>query len=109
MEADDLLDLALSALGIGVISQYVVQKGNDVVILNIRSRTALRARPGDRVKVAGGGYVEKLAAVSWVQWRYYGPDDPDAVPPTGRELLSTPARWLEPHPLGHRDTPVSEP
>jgi hypothetical protein len=89
---DDLIDLALSAVGVREIVQWPVEKGNGLVLMNFVRRMTTRARIGDRIKVTGGGFVEKIADTGWVQWRYY-PEQGESPPLTGRAMQGPPARF----------------
>lgn len=95
-EGLDLLDRALAVFGIGPTSWWLVEKGNQVILLEIRSRTALRAENGDRVPVKGGGFVQRFDKnQGWVQWRWYG-DEESAPPLQGKVLQGPPARYRAP-------------
>lgn len=87
----DLLERALAQFGIGWYVSWPCISGNDVMVVRILSRNALRAQPGDRIKTDDGGFIQKISAETWVQWRHY-PPGLEAPPMSGKLLQWTPAK-----------------
>jgi hypothetical protein len=53
--------------------QLVVQRGNDLMVMNVNRFLALKADLGSKIGVRGGGYIEKIADDGWVQWAFHPP------------------------------------
>lgn len=88
---DDVMDLVLAQWGVPEIVQWPVRKGNGVVIAHLMRRTANRAKVGDRIKCADGGYIQRIPADGWVQWEFHEDAAAEPLPPQGRVLHSKPA------------------
>lgn len=105
MDAGDLLDRALAAVGIAKTQWWLVNRGNGVGLVEITSRTAIKAQPGDRVALKGGGWVERIASDSWIRWRYIDPGD-HLEPLTGQVLQGPPGRYKEQNAGAPPETPA---
>lgn len=103
---DEAMDKFLASIGYDGDVIWPVLRGNDVVLMAFVERRIRWARPGDRVHVKTGGYVEKTDAIGWVHWEFH-PDEPaDIRDPAHRPLRGS---WLSGSPARPQEPPVLDP